>query len=159
MNLMKNKTQTYLITLFFLLLTLSFQAQTIFYEYIGWSDRPMTSLKIKCCADLISQDSTKKYACHNIEKGYFLHEFIVEKETFDALVDFASENNSNEVYEKNTSYDYGSYKISFSEKDEIIEFVLLKSDKSRQFFEKQLVIVKDNNDLIKRFKSIILVVK
>lgn len=115
----------------------SCSSQSIFYESIGYSDKPMPSIELK-----VSKDSI-------IEYGNTKRMFSIDKETFNALIYFLNKSDlSKHGYEDSQEYSYGSYRIIVENNGVKTGYLLQGREASLSFFKEQSEVV--NNDRIQK---------
>jgi hypothetical protein len=137
---MKKINFIFIILLFiYSLVNVSCSAQKLVYEPIGESDKPLPTIQI-----ITKEDNNL------IEKT-----FIVNKETFRILKKYVSNKLDKKQIPINTGYEYGSYKIIYSNGSKRIEYIIDSRDKSRIFFQGQLELIKINPKLYKEIEVLI----
>lgn len=128
-----------ILVLFYLLTNTSCSGQKLVYESIGITDKPLPTINIVTS----KQD-------HLDSKT-----FIVDKMTFSRLEKYIKTKLSKKKGTNKYGYDYGSYKIIYSNGSRRTEYIIDSIDKSRSFFHEQLEIVSSNPELYSEIETLL----
>ncbi len=143
MKQLKNRIALFFLPIALIMSMASCSSQSIYYQHIGYSDKPMPSIELK-----VSNHSIAEYS--GVKKV-----FSIDKKIYNDLTSFLKESRLNKgAYESNQEYPYGTYRITVENNGTKKDYLLSDREASFSFFEKQLRIIQDDR-IKKEFELII----
>jgi hypothetical protein len=123
-------------------------SQSILYEPVGPMDKPLPAFEIK-----IRKNETliDHYRPHS-----FRYITFIKKKDFRKLRKYIKYKNTNDKYDPKFGYPYGTYRITYTNGNSVIEYVILPDESSKLFFEEHLKFSASNQYLYDILQRLIL---